>query len=155
LGDVSWGRHIRRSGQGLGILQPLGFDRRRAVLHPRRLGRFETSDARAQRGIFLFQGVEPRRYLLIERGRRCRMSDRGGGQCETEKQSEFCEPDHGLPPRRHPIGELHTRLVRPVSNHEITPSRAERRENPKRCSGYWVLTTREIQTMRRVTSGYP
>jgi hypothetical protein len=45
--------------------------------------------------------------------------------------------------------------VRPVSNDEITPSRAERRKNPKRCSDYWVLTTREIQTMRRVTAGYP
>jgi len=58
-------------------------------------------------------------------------------------------------PRSHPIGEPHTRLVRPVSNDEITPSRAERRKNPKRCSDYWVLTTREIQTMRRVTAGYP
>ena len=104
---------------------------------------------RAQRGIFLFQGVEPRRDLLIERGGRCRMSHRGGGECETEKQDKFRQSAHGSYPRSHPIGELHTRLPRPASSDEVTPSRAERRENPKRCSDYWVLTTRDTDNAPR------
>src|ERR1700690_3527861 len=52
-------------------------------------------------------------------------------------------------PRSHPIGELHARLPRPASSDEITPSRAERRENPKRCSDYWVLTTRDTDNAPR------
>ena len=106
----SRGYRIRFGGQGFRILRPPRFGGRRTALQPRRLGGFEAVDARAQRGVFLFQGIEPRRDLLINRGGNRRVRNRSGRPMRDSRRTRvFGIAIIVRTPRKRPVSGLHKR----------------------------------------------